>query len=131
MSGLFDRIQSELDNRDDEGGLSPLDLKDLPSPLRKIMRIMLRKVEITSAELFVAVGEMPEDDRLNKDELLEVLKALIKQGWLITLGEGEGMRYKVNLRRKRGSTLANSFWSALDDKMEERKTQPPPEQDEA
>jgi hypothetical protein len=117
MSSLFDRLQNELEDRDKEGGITPLDLADLPPRLRKLMRFMLRQVEMTRADLGDAIKSMPEDDRLNDQELDQSLEALVKQSWLIALGEGERIRYRVNLRRKKSLDLDASIWNALETKV--------------
>ena len=120
MSSLFDRLQNELEDRDKEGGITPLDLADLPPRLRKLMRLMLREVEITRADLGKAVQSMPEADQLNDEELDQSLEALVKQSWLIALGEGERIRYRVNLRRKKSLDLDASIWNALENKVERK-----------
>lgn len=124
MGSLFDKLQNELDDREEEGGITALDLVDLPPPLRKLMRILLREVEASRGDLEKKVQEMKEADRLSAKELKISLKALVKQSWLIELGEGENIRYKVNLRRKRGSDLAASIWNSLEDRIEERTKKP-------
>jgi hypothetical protein len=120
MSSLFDRLQDELEDREGEGGITPLDLADLPSQLRKLMRLMLREVEVTRADLGKAVQAMPETDRINDEELDKSLAALVKQSWLIALGEGERIRYRVNLRRKKTSDLDSSIWNALENRIESK-----------
>jgi hypothetical protein len=117
MSSLFDRLQNELEDRDKEGGITPLDLADLPPPLRKLMRYMLRQVEMTRADLGKAIKSMPEADQLNDEELDQSLEALVKQSWLIALGEGNRIRYRVNLRRKKSLDLDASIWNALENKV--------------
>src|SRR5436190_1720073 len=116
MSGVFDRLNSKLEARAMEGGISALDLKDLPPGLRKVMRLMLREVEMGYPAICEAMETMPEAERLNRSELDQALEQLSKQGWLIKLGE-ERITYKVNLRRKAGSTLAQGIWNALDKKI--------------
>jgi hypothetical protein len=49
--GLFDKLNNQLQNREQEGGISPLDIAGLPPQLRKIMRLMLREVEMTYPQL--------------------------------------------------------------------------------
>lgn len=120
MSSLFDKIQGSLDDMESEGGVTPLDLIDLPPQLRKIMRYMLREVEITKEKLFKAVQGWKEEDRLSEEELEKTLKSLVKQSWLLERGEGENLNYRVYLRRKRASTLDSGIWNALDDKITER-----------
>ena len=118
MAGLFDRLQNELDDRDKEGGITALDLAGLPAPLRKLMRLMLRKIELDTPSLRQAVDAMPEKGRMEKAELDQALDELCKKSWLIRRGEGDSVSYKVNLRRKASSTLMDSIWSSLDDKIE-------------
>lgn len=120
MSGLFDRLQNELDDKEDEGGITALDLIDLPQQLRKLMRLMLREVELSRGALGEAVQKMKEEDRLSDQDLAASIKALVQQNWLIETGEGDSRRYRVNLRRKKGSELAASIWNKLDSRIEER-----------
>jgi hypothetical protein len=120
MSGLFDKLQNELDIREKKGGITPLDLAELPAPLRKMMRTLLRKVELSKTEVAKVLEDLPADDRKEIKNLDSALKTLIKQGWLISFGEGDNQRYKVNLRRKQGSTLAASIFDKLEERMEER-----------
>jgi hypothetical protein len=42
---------------------------------------------------------------------------LTQNSWLIRQGEAATVRYKVNLRRKRGSTLGGSIWSTLSSRL--------------
>lgn len=124
--GLFDRLQNQLEDRAKEGGISPLDLASLPPRLRKIMRLMLREIEMTYTQLQEATAEMPEADRLNDAELKEALETLTKQSWLIKLGQEDVVTYKVNLKRKGPSSLASGIWTTLEDKMAGDKTQQKP-----
>lgn len=117
MSGVFDRLNKEIESKKQEGGITPLDLAELPAALRRIMRLMLREVQLNYPALCEAIDAMPEKERLTRAELQEALSTLTDQFWLIRIGEGEKAIYKVNLRRKAGSTLAAGIWSALDAKL--------------
>jgi hypothetical protein len=68
--------------------------------------------------------DVPDDVRMSQAELDEALNQLSKDGWIIQMGE-EQITYRVNLRRKAGSTLAKSIWSALDDRIETTSIQKP------
>jgi hypothetical protein len=46
MPGVFDRLNKEIENKQQEGGITPLDLAELPPALRKIMRLMLRELQM-------------------------------------------------------------------------------------
>ncbi len=128
MSGIFDRLQKRMDLDSKEGGISPLDLADLPPQLRKVMRYMLREHELLYTELLDWVEELPEAERLSKNDLDQALSSLSKQMWLIKRGEGDRVRYQANLRRKSGSKLAQGVWSVLDDKIAAQEKKAPPEE---
>lgn len=122
MGGVFDRLDGQIGQQASEQGISPLDLAKLPVGLRAIMRLMLREVELSRKELLMAMQDAPDDVRMSQSELDEALNQLSKDGWIIEMGE-EHITYRVNLRRKAGSTLAKSIWSALDDKIETTRIQ--------
>jgi len=119
MSGVFDRLQKQINDKQKEGGITALDLADLPPALRKIMRLMLRQIQMNHPQLCEAMEKMPEDERLSQSDLDEALKTLSQQSWLIQIGEGERAIYKVNLRRKAGSNIASGIWQSLDAKLKD------------
>jgi len=116
MAGVFDRLQKQIEDKQKAGGITALDLADLPPALRKIMRLMLRKIQLKYSELCEAMEQMPEDERLSPADLDRSLKLLVEQAWLIQIGGNERAIYKVNLRRKSGSALAGGIWENLDSK---------------
>jgi hypothetical protein len=117
MSGIFERLQKQMEVDTEKEGLSPLDLQDLPALLRKIMRYMLREYELPYAEICQWAGELPEGERPNQADLDQALETLSRQFWLIKRGEGERVRYQANLRRKAASRLGQSAWNSLDAKI--------------
>jgi len=116
---VFDRLQKHIDDKQKEGGITALDFVDLPPALRKIMRLMLRQLQMNYPQLCEAMDKMPEKERLSRADLSEALDTLSKQAWLLQIGEGERAVYKVNLRRKAGSSLASGIWQSLDKKLKE------------
>lgn len=117
MPGLFDRLDKEIKESQKGGGISPLDLAKLPPSLRKIMRLMLRELQMSYPRMCEVMDGVPEQDRLTRAELDEALLTLTEQFWLIRIGEKEKAIYKVNLRRKAGSTLMSGIWSSLNEKL--------------
>jgi hypothetical protein len=117
MSGLFDRLQKEIENKQSEGGITALDLADLPPALRKIMRLMLRQLELSYPQLTETIASFPDEEQISRSQLDEALDVLSNQSWLIRIGTGEKAIYKVNLRRKAGSNMANGVWNTLDSKL--------------
>ncbi len=125
---VFDRLQKQLDIQKREHGISALELADLPPNLRKIMRLMLREVVLKYTDLCHAVEAMPAANRLSKPELDSALKTLVEQNWLLCTGEGEFLSYRVNLRRKAGSSLNKDIWASLDNRIAGSKSQEAPNQ---
>ena len=123
---VFDRLQKALDVQKQEEGITAGDIAELPPALRKIMRMMLREVEMTYTAICAAMEATPAAERLSRADLDQALKTLTGQNWLICRGEGEHLNYTVNLRRKAGSQLGMNFWNALDAKIEESKRKKPP-----
>jgi hypothetical protein len=119
MSGVFDRLQRQIEDKQKEGGITALDLAALPPALRKIMRLMLRQLQMTYPQLCEAIENLPEDENMKQADLDQALDALTQQSWLIRLGEGKRAIYKVNLRRKAGSNLAQGIWATLDSKLKD------------
>lgn len=120
MPGVFDRLQKEIEDKQGEGGITALDLAQLPPALRKIMRLMLRELELGTGRIKEAMAALPESERLSPEELAQALEALTQQGWLIRIGKSERAIYKVSLRRKAGSTLASGIWKSLDSKLKDK-----------
>lgn len=120
MPGLFDRLNKEIKDSQKDGGISPLDIAQLPPSLRKIMRLMLRELTMSYPRMCEVMDAMPEKDRLSRVELDSALSSLSEQFWLIRIGEKDKAIYKVNLRRKAGSTLMAGIWSSLDNKLKDK-----------
>lgn len=117
MPGVFDRLQKEIEDKGGEGGITALDIADLPPTLRKIMRLMLRELQLNYPQLIETVASLPNSEQLAHKDLEEALNVLTAQGWLIRIGQGQKAIYKVNLRRKAGSKLASGVWNTLDEKL--------------
>lgn len=122
MNGsIYDRLKKVLDVEKQEEGISAGDIAELPPALRKIMRLMLREIEMTHPAIYAAMDAMPAADKLSRADLDQALETLTQQNWLIRRGEGERVNFTVNLRRKAGSSLEQSFWSSLDAKIAENR----------
>lgn len=114
MPGLFDRLKAELGD-DEPSGITPLEIADLPDSQRRIMLWMLRDRSASSEGVDLVtlknkITNLPED-------YAGVMEMLARDGWLITMGEHPNLRYKVNLRRKRGSTMGFGLWSIISDRI--------------
>jgi hypothetical protein len=114
---IFDRLQRQLDIQKRENGISALELIDLPPNLRRIMKMMLREVVMKYTHLLKAVSDLPPANRMGQKELDQALATLVEQKWLVANGEGEFLSYRVNLRRKAGSSLSQDIWASLNDRI--------------
>ncbi len=129
MSGIFERLQKRLEAEAQHDGISPLDLAELPPLLRKLMRHLLREYELFYREICQWASDLPEKERPTQADLDQALEILSKQFWLIKRGEGERVRYQVNLRRRAGNKLAQGVWNALETKIaSEKNNEEPPKE---
>lgn len=116
MPSVFDHLSAQLNNSDDEpSGLSAIDLADLPTDQKKIMLTMLRD----PSSAFDGVPASVLNDKLQDSVLTlnETLAQLVNQTWLISLGEPPNVRYRLNLRAKRGSMSKFNLWTILSDRL--------------
>jgi len=117
MNGVFNRLHKRLEAEAQQEGLNPLDLKDMPPLMRKVMRHLLREYELSETEIRRWAQELPESERPAQADLAEALETLSRQFWLIKRGEGERTHYQANLRRKAASKLDQSAWNSLEAKI--------------
>ncbi|MCB8942491.1 MAG: hypothetical protein H6658_01825 [Ardenticatenaceae bacterium] len=123
MSGLFDKLRSEIDKRKaGQEGMRPTDLLTLPPEQRRVMRLLLREVQLSYPEIVTAVSHLPASQQLTPAELDNSLTELTQAGWLIRMGQDELITYRVDLRRKSGSQVASGMWGALEKRMQARKS---------
>ena len=116
MSGLYDRLMDHLDDDDNDqpAGLTPLDIANLPESQRQLMFALLRDSRASATGVTLdALHEKFSDT----EDLDAILDDLTQNNWLIRQGEAATIRYKVNLRRKRGSTLGGGIWSTLSSRL--------------
>lgn len=113
MNSLFDELRRKIESDSGQAGISAWELAQLPSPQRRIIRLILREVQMAYPQLRHAVANLPLEQRLEVAELDEALDRLLNQSWLIRMGQDQQISYRVNLRRKAGSRLAASLWEQL------------------
>lgn len=111
MPDIYDRLQ-ELCNQgaSKPAGLSPLELTELPDTQRQVMLYFLREARSRGGEAEYA---QLRARFIACEDLDCVLEELTRHGWLIVLGEAPNLRYRINLRRKRGSQIGPDLWNTL------------------
>ncbi|MGF1504919.1 MAG: hypothetical protein ACFB51_07285 [Anaerolineae bacterium] len=95
---------------DSSTGISTIDMMGMPGPMRRIIRIMLRKTELTYAEIKEACAQLPESKRPTVPEIDEALEALVEMEWLFRIegDDEESVVYSVKMSKKEGSDLSRS-----------------------
>lgn len=114
MSGLYDRLNAQLGS-EEPGGITPLDITDLPQEQKQLMLALLRDQGGAMDGVTRASLDNKWSESLN--DLDATLAELARNGWLIVLGEAPNQRYRVNLRAKRGSKGGFGLWSILAERM--------------
>jgi hypothetical protein len=121
MSGVFDSIQKKMDDSGSEG-LSPIQIASLPPIERKIVRMLLRELEMVHEGIWEALQKQPEGERPTREEMEAAMENLANEGWVIRMGEGDNRKYEPNMRRKAPSTLAKAIWAQLGTRIADSKT---------
>lgn len=110
MPGIYDRLNEKLEPEEPAGGITPMDIVDLEAGERAVMLMLLRDQAGLGGVPLAAIVERFG----SRPNLGETLRALTQRGWLIELGEPPNLRYRVNLRAKRGAGRAG-LWAVLSD----------------
>lgn len=121
MNTIYDRLKQKLQVQRREGGISPLELAELPPQLKKVMRLLIREMELSYPDLCQAINEMRSADKMSQADLDESLEVLTRQNWLKRDYERGIPLYRVNLRRKAGSALPPGIWTSLHDHLSQTK----------
>lgn len=114
MSSLFDDLRRKIEEDAGKAGISAWELAQLPAAQRRVIRLILREVQMAYPELRRAIARLPREQRIETQELDQTLARLIEKAWLIRMGQGQLITYRVNLRQKAGSRLGASIWQRLD-----------------
>lgn len=110
--GLFDRLDAELNAREKTPGLLMSDVLAMPDDQRKVINWMIRRktVELPDLARFLERDEQSAQD---------MMAGLIELGYVRSFEKNGVLRYQVRLAPKRGRTMPENLWQALDDKVEE------------
>jgi hypothetical protein len=111
VSGIWDRVQAEVEAREGQKGMSPYDLLELPRAQRALMKRLLKHKTISLADAAQELGQ-PED------EAEKTLAALVDRTFLIAFEKKGARYYKLLLARKAGKELPFNIWDDLSQKLE-------------
>jgi DNA-binding MarR family transcriptional regulator len=110
---LFGRLQDELESREEEEKeeeSTMMDTLNLSAPSRKIMTTIIRRGELSLAEIAAEMKSTPR-------EVEPLLNALLEKKFLQVEGSGDHRRYKPSLGRKRRRRIPIDIWDTLDGKL--------------
>jgi DNA-binding MarR family transcriptional regulator len=110
MAGLFDRLQSEIESRQRVEGITSADLLDLSPELRRIINMIMRRREMSLAEIILELDMRPSEAR-------RLLDTLVEKGYLKTFEVKGELHYKTFFARRRGREMLLNIWDALSGKV--------------
>ncbi len=108
--GLFNRLQGELEAREQALGLRMADQLTLPEPQCGLLTWMIRQVRV---ELGEAAAFLHRDEEAART----ILIGLRDKGFVREIEMRGVTTYRVRLAPKRGRTLPANLWQALADKV--------------
>jgi len=110
--GLFGRLEAELTAREKSPGLTMSDVLDMPDGQRQLINWLLRQriADLAQVAHFLDCDEAA---------VRETLAGLVEGGLVREFEQRGTLRYQVRLAPKRGRTMPENLWQALDDKVEE------------
>jgi len=111
-TGLFGRLQEELDARDKAAGLSMADILSLPDPLRRLMSWLIRQENAGLPEVAAYLGE-------DEAKARTMIRELIDKGFVRELQIEGKLHYRVRLAARRTAQMSADLWEALGGKTEE------------
>jgi DNA-binding MarR family transcriptional regulator len=111
MGSLFDRLQDEIDSRENQDGISPADLLDMPAGLAIVVKQIVRRNGMKLSEVAELLDESPEAAQ-------KMLDDLVTKGYVRQIEVKDEVWYKAYFGRRR-SRLSSDFWSALDDAVDQ------------
>ena len=111
MTGLFDKLQSEIETRQCVAGITATDLLALSPELRRIINLIMRRSGMSLTE---AVFELD----MRPSEAKRLLDMLVEKGYLKVFEMKGEQIYKAFLARTHGREVPLDVWEALGGKME-------------
>jgi hypothetical protein len=100
------------------GGVTAVDLLDLPPALNQILRVLLLDRSMTASKLRDALAELPDSLWQDTTDLPMALDVLVDQQWLLRTPDGDSKEpepsYRINLRAKARHSAATGGWEAFE-----------------
>ena len=108
MGGIFDRLQDDLDARNNKKGLSPVDLLDMPPDLADLVNQIIRKNGMKLEDVANNLNQ-------SQEEAKQALEKLVDKGYIRRVEVKKEVWYKAQFGRKADKVVSDNIWSKLDD----------------
>ena len=109
-TGLFGRVEQELQAREKTPGLTMADILTFPPPMRRLANWLVREREV---DLPAAVAFMDGDEATTR----AVLSEMVGKGYVLALDIRGETRYRIRLARRRRREVPLDIWQSLDEKV--------------
>lgn len=109
--GLFNRLQGELEAREQSPGLQMSDLLSMPEPQSGLLNWMMRQGPVALSNVMAFLNRDETDTR-------SLMAELCSKGYVREIEMRGVTQYRVRLAPKRGHALPSNLWQALDGKVE-------------
>ena len=110
---MFNRLEGELDARENALGLRMSDLIELPVELRKLLNWILREKQVNLAQVSEHIGQGEAAARALIEDALD-------RGYLRQFNIRAITHYRVRLAPRRTRSSLAGIWEMLDGKVETR-----------
>ncbi len=107
-TGLFERLQDEIKARDNVGGLSPIDLLDMPEAVAAIINAIVRNNGLQ-------LNKIAELVNLPENQTQKLLDELLEKNFVRKVQVKDKIWYKAQFKRKAEGNNRTGIWSVLDE----------------
>ena len=117
MMAIYDLLEQALQERPRLEGVTPVNIAELPEPLRASLRETLRVGTISMCMIADDLG-------LHHDQASRVADLLIDKGFLSAAGEspdGESL-YRIKLARRKGRDVPTDIWGSITGPSDNKKS---------
>jgi hypothetical protein len=109
----FEQLSERIESSEPPTGITTMDILELESDQRSVMLMVMRDPNKVDG---VPLAAIEQRFLTQVPDLESTLRALIVRGWLIELGEAPTVRYRANLRARRGAG-GIGLWAFLTDRI--------------
>lgn len=110
-TGIFGRVEVELESARKSPGLSMVDVLEMPEKLREVVRWMIRQGTVPAAEVAHHIGQ-------DQAAVRNLFATLVEKGEMAEFEIKGETAYRVRLAAKRKRDVPGDIWQALGEKVD-------------